>query len=202
MIKRRNLPHIYPEDSILFITFRLKGSIPQSVLAGMQLEQEEKSREILSSNLSKSQKEEQLYLQEKRFFLRYDQAMERNAKAKDFLKNVQIAKIVANKIHEYDGKYYDLLSYCIMSNHVHLLFHTSEYDTHPSKIMQYIKGGTSYSCNQYLGRKGAFWQKESYDHYVRDAKELENIERYIVKNPVKAGLVTDWEDWEFTYWKT
>jgi REP-associated tyrosine transposase len=41
-----------------------------------------------------------------------------------------------------------------------------------------------------LGRTGEpFWQKESYDHWVRDQAEFERIRVYIENNPVKAGLV-------------
>lgn len=119
----------------------------------------------------------------------------------DFLRKPEIAQIVANKIHEYDRKYYDLIAYCVMSNHVHLLFDTVNYEnTNISYTMKLIKGGSALSCNQKLKRKGRFWQKESYDHYVRNYKELENIEHYIVQNPVKAGLIEDWQDWKFTYW--
>jgi hypothetical protein len=34
---------------------------------------------------------------------------------------------------------------------------------------------------------------------VRDEDELERIVLYIINNPVKAGLVDDWNDWPFTY---
>ena len=37
-------------------------------------------------------------------------------------------------------------------------------------------------------RTGAFWQHESYDHWVRDDDELERVVAYINANPVKAGL--------------
>ena len=41
--------------------------------------------------------------------------------------------------------------------------------------MQSVKTYTGYCCNGQLGREGAFWQEESYDHCVRDADELERI---------------------------
>ena len=44
---------------------------------------------------------------------------------------------------------------------------------------------------------GPFWQPESYDHWVRDADELERIVTYIAANPVKAGLVKQAQDWFF-----
>jgi len=46
-------------------------------------------------------------------------------------------------------------------------------------------------CNNLLGRKGTFWMDESYDHIVRDSKELAAFRDYIVQNPKKAGLKLD-----------
>jgi putative transposase len=65
--------------------------------------------------------------------------------------------------------------------------------------MRLLKGSTSRLCNKELNRTGKFWHHESYDHYVRDEAELDRIIKYIVNNPVKAGLVNDWKDWKFTY---
>ncbi len=45
----------------------------------------------------------------------------------------------------------------------------------------------------------AFWQHESYDHVVRNEREYERILAYIVNNPVKAGLVSDWQEWPYTF---
>jgi putative transposase len=61
-----------------------------------------------------------------------------------------------------------------------------------SRLLQWLKGSTAREANQLLGRTGqAFWQRESYDHVVRDARELERIAEYIEQNPVKAGLVAE-----------
>jgi hypothetical protein len=42
------------------------------------------------------------------------------------------------------------------------------------------------------------WQRESYDHWVRDRAELERIKRYIENNPVKAGLVARASDYAWS----
>jgi putative transposase len=55
--------------------------------------------------------------------------------------------------------------------------------------MKYINGGSAFEANKALGRKGSFWQIEPYDRLVRDENEYFNTLRYIVDNPVKAGLV-------------
>jgi type I restriction enzyme R subunit len=41
------------------------------------------------------------------------------------------------------------------------------------------------------------WQQESYDHWMRDANELERIINYVEYNPVKAGLISDARLWPF-----
>jgi REP-associated tyrosine transposase len=57
-------------------------------------------------------------------------------------------------------------------------------------LMRSLKGATAREANLVLHRTGStFWQKESYDHWVRDAAEFDRIRRYIENNPVKAGIV-------------
>jgi len=53
-------------------------------------------------------------------------------------------------------------------------------------------------ANRILGRIGAFWQHEGYDHWVRDGDECQRIVRYIERNPVKAGLVERPELWRWS----
>jgi len=96
-----------------------------------------------------------------------------------------------------------------MPNHVHLLveFVVAGHFMHRGKTAKYpaadalrlLKGSTARSCNLLLKRSGPFWHHESYDHYVRDEPELERIIKYILCNPVKAGLIEDWKTWEFTF---
>ncbi len=67
--------------------------------------------------------------------------------------------------------------------------------------MHNIKRNSAKLANAALGRSGAFWQHESYDHFARDEAELERIIKYVIYNPVKAGLVDDWTKWKWTYCK-
>jgi putative transposase len=75
-----------------------------------------------------------------------------------------------------------------MANHVHILVHPL---VDPSRLLKSLKGATAREANKLLRRTGEpFWQKESYDHWVRDQAEFERIRIYIENNPVNAGLVT------------
>lgn len=207
---RAKLPHIQPIGGTFFITFRLAGSLSIEYLNKLKLDLEEKIYEIKRSRYLDPN--EAIYNQRKLYFKRMDWALDQIYCGTDYLKNESIAKIVANKLHQYDGELYDLFAYCIMPNHVHLVFDTSiqfrekkDFDfknyIQLNEIMRKVKGGSAYEVNRYLNRKGKFWQKENYDHYVRSGKELTNIIWYVIKNPVVAKLVESWEDYPHTYWK-
>lgn len=201
---RRNLPHIHPEGYPLFITFRLADSLPLDVLQELTTQRE---REL---NLLKSQSPDEIYNIEKKHFGRFDMQLDRCASGPHWLEEKDIAGIVAEKIHSMNGKYFQLLAYCIMPNHIHLLIeslivnHSLHHNGKTAKypvvdILRLLKGSTARSCNLKLERNGHFWNHESYDHYVRDEQELERINKYILYNPVKAGLVKEWKEWQFTY---
>jgi putative transposase len=112
-----------------------------------------------------------------------------------WLADPQIAGLVCEALHYRDGKQYELEAYSIMPNHVHMVFTPKCEDGEPyplSRIMQSLKGNTARKANQLLGRQGAFWKHESYDHVVRDNQEFKRIVDYVVMNPVRAGLAPRW----------
>jgi len=92
--------------------------------------------------------------------------------------------------------HYHLDSYVVMPNHVHALLWPRQPLAH---ITGSIKGVSARNANAALGHVGKhFWEDESYDHWVRDDKELERIRDYIERNPVSAGLVKSPEDWPWS----
>jgi REP-associated tyrosine transposase len=65
--------------------------------------------------------------------------------------------------------------------------------------MKSLKGYSAWEANRVLDRKGTFWEKESYDHVVRDDREFDRVVKNVLNNPVKAGLVKDWKQWPWSY---
>lgn len=86
-----------------------------------------------------------------------------------------------------------------MPNHIHLVFELLPQNKGISKIMQAIKGISSNKCNVLFDREGQFWQEESFDRWIRDDVEFYFTIRYVLMNPVEAGLVKNWNDWVNTY---
>jgi putative transposase len=105
-----------------------------------------------------------------------------------YLRQPEIARLVVGSIHKgAELAHYELHAFVVMANHVHLLVDPKISSSH---LLKSLKGATAREANRILGRTGQpFWQKESYDHWVRDQTEFERIRAYIENNPVKAGLV-------------
>ncbi len=148
-------------------------------------------------------REKQAYLYERRAFGRWDAALDAVTTGPCWLTEAHIAPIIVEALHYRDRREYDLLAFCVMSNHVHLVCTPLQKEDGSYyalyRIMQSLKRHTARQSNLVLQRQGAFWQDESYDHVARDAGELQRIIRYVINNPVKAGLVSNWQDWPWTY---
>jgi REP element-mobilizing transposase RayT len=173
---RRRLPHIFPADAHVFLTWRLAGSIPAA--------------HTCERRLTPGQK-----------FVAEDRALDRSCQGTLWLRDPRIAAIVADAIHmgAEERGFYELVAWVIMANHVHLLILPK---VPVCQITRWLKGSTARSANVLLGQTGErFWRDESYDHWVRNPEELARITRYIEGNPVAAGLVDEPEQylWSSAY---
>ena len=202
---RRHLPHHHSSGATLFVTWRLYGSIPRPVLESLLDEMQRIKRQ--ANTKPANERGSWLEQERKRAFAHWDAVLDNPAAGPRWLSIPAIADIVVQSLHFLDGRKYELLAYCIMPNHVHAVFMPlpveEDSDAYHSlaSIMQSLKGYTAREANRILGRKGRFWQDESYDHVVRDDKELKRIVNYVLHNPVKAGLVESAADWRWSYCK-
>lgn len=179
---RRNLPHLYFEDGIYFVTSRLANSLPASALLKLRHD---------------SQYEDDK--KKKRLFKKYDSLLDTGNYGEKYLLIPECAEVVKNTIHYPNEKEYLLICYSIMPNHFHLVFKLLKNNKGISKIMQSIKRISALGCNKILNSAGKFWQDESFDRFVRDEKELYSVVKYVLLNPVKAGLVENWHEWKYSY---
>ena len=206
---QRNLPHYHLPNATYFITFRLTGSLPVEVWKKLKEEHEQEKR-LLAGKFQGNTLHGEHYKAQKRYFARFDALLDHPKDSPRWLTEPRFAEIVTREIHALHPEHYHLHAYCLMSNHGHLLIDQQDIPEPPplkdgkhytalSHAMRLLKGRTGYACAALLGHKGAFWQHESYDHIVRNEKEFERILNYIVNNPVKAGLVSYWQDWPYTF---
>ncbi|MFN8488846.1 MAG: transposase [Caldilineaceae bacterium] len=199
---QRNLPHFQPPGATLFITFRLAGSIPVAILAQWKAEAQQVQRRLATIADPKA-RAEQTDLESRRWFGKWDMALDTAKVGPFWLRNARIAELVAGSLHYWAQQKYSLDTFCIMHNHVHVLLtplrQANEQYYALQGIMHTIKRYTAREANRILHRSGQFWQEETFDHVVRDADELLRIRQYVVQNPVKAGLVKQWDEWPWSY---
>ena len=201
---RRNLPHIQPQGKALFITFRLADSIPMAVLEKLRTQAETEAREGNLPGTPELQQRQQ-FDNRKRAFGRWDHALDNSTTGPKWLADKRIAAMLQDAIFHRHPAAYDLDVFCIMPNHVHMIF-TPANNEHGQPIalqtiMHSLKRFTATQANRILERKGQFWHHENYDHFIRGEDEWHRIVRYVLDNPVKAGLAKEWTDWEWSYWR-
>ena len=183
-----NLPHWRQPGALYFVTFRLGDSLPQAAVEQMAFER----RKWLRAHGLKTEDDlENLPASKRRQFFRHF-----NAKFHEWLdaghgacwlRQPAIASVVAGALHHFDGQRCALGEYVVMPNHVHALVAPT-----PGRSIEDLlhswKGFAGHEANGLLGRTGAFWQKESYDHIVRSPAQLGHYREYIASNPEWARL--------------
>lgn len=86
------------------------------------------------------------------------------------------------------------LSYVIMPDHFHWFMQLA--DSHDlSTVVATIKSVSAHRINHYLGKQGSFWQAGFHDHAVRKEEDIQALARYVVANPLRAGLVENIGDY-------
>jgi REP element-mobilizing transposase RayT len=173
MTSQRRLPHIYPDDRWLFLTWALHGSLPSSHFPP--------ARKASSSET----------------FTWIDRYLDTARVGPTFLRQEAVATLVIESLFRgEDLNHYRLGAFVIMANHVHVLLLPS---VSASLLLKSLKGATAREANRLLHRTGEqFWQRESYDHWVRSETEWNRIAAYIENNPVKAGLVSRVEEYPWS----
>ena len=168
---RGRLPHWEMDSGTYFVTFRLADSLPEAVLLQM--------RRRLSSKLENEERKRELARAIERYLDKGSGACH--------LKQAKVAALVARAIQHQDGKSYRLMSWVVMPNHVHLVFMLLP-GQRLASVIQALKSFTAHEANHLLGRKGTFWQREYFDHLIRNGQEFDRAIRYVLTNPEKAGL--------------
>jgi menaquinone-specific isochorismate synthase len=181
---RGRLPHWEQSGGIYFVTFRLADSLPRPALQAILA----KRNNILKTAIQR--RRALSVVEQNRLAKLFSEKLDRYLDAGRgicLLSDFRAAKAVRDVLLHFDGKKYELLAWCVMPNHIHVVFRAFE----EYGIAAIAGGWKSFSArevNAVLGRTGPVWQREYYDHLVRFSGELSRIVRYVAENPAKAGL--------------
>ena len=112
-----------------------------------------------------------------------------------FTSNVQFKifeKILVDELNDFNCSAY---VYIFMPDHVHMILAGNDFDANIKKCLEMFKQKTGYSLSKnYPHIK---WQKDYYDHILRSKENLDVHIKYILNNPVRAGIVEHWKQYLF-----
>jgi REP element-mobilizing transposase RayT len=95
------------------------------------------------------------------------------------------AKLTSPRIH----------AWVLMPDHLHCPIELG--DLNLDQCMQQLKSRTAIALNRSTGRRGTVWQSGFHDHALRREEDLKAAARYLVANPLRAGLVRSLRDYPF-----
>jgi REP element-mobilizing transposase RayT len=194
---RGYLPHVKREGAAYFVTFRLADSLPKEVLLGFERERASRLRRLKDFEKrgeTVNDSEEEIARDFSRLIERY---LDRGAGA-CHLRRADIADITAGSLRHFHEMRYLLHEWVVMPNHVHALVWPMP-NFLLSDIVKTWKQFTAGRAKKILAMgKEPFWQREPYDHWIRNDAEKDRIARYIRRNPVTAGLCDLPENWRWS----
>jgi REP element-mobilizing transposase RayT len=114
----------------------------------------------------------------------------RTFRGRPLFHDLRLGRIVVDGLRcQHEARRASTLAFVVMPDHVHWLFVLGACVTLPG-VMSAVKGSTAWRINSARGAIGErVWQAGYFDHAVRRDEEARAIARYIVANPLRAGLV-------------
>lgn len=187
--ERGYLPHCDFPGLVQFVTVRLADSMPES-----RRGEWEHLLKIEDDRMKRTKLEEYL---------------DRGA-GECHLRNPRIAKITEDALFHFHSARYEILAWCVMPNHVHVLVHV--WQTPLWKLVQSWKRFVAtqserrsptrrvpeYSTHAPVRSAALRWQREYWDTFMREEAQEKTAARYIENNPVKAKLCAAKEQWSFS----
>lgn len=193
--ERGYLPHCDFPGLVQFVTLRLADSMPAS-------RRGEWEHLLALENLRERRTKLEEYL---------DRGV-----GECWLRDSRIAKLCEEALLFFHNERYELLAWCVMPNHVHVVVQVLNWPLWKMeaawkkfvapKALALLRaerrspdrhdGGT----NGPIGRSAlqSFWQREYWDTFMRDEAQEKRAIRYIENNPVKAKLCRTPEEWAFS----
>ena len=114
--------------------------------------------------------------------------------------NVSEGKILFSAINSHEDKFVEIIAYCIMPTHIHLILKQLKEDG-ISEFMRIILDSYARYFNIKHKRKGPLWEGRFKNVHVKNDEQLLHLTRYTHLNPVTAYLVNRPEDWHASSYK-
>ncbi len=106
-----------------------------------------------------------------------------------------VANVVSQLSHASERECFLVPAYCVMPDHFHALLEGDRADANLPRFVRLFKQRSSFHWKREAG--APLWQRGYFEHVLRAEEDTFDVARYILNNPVRAGLVSTPEDYPF-----
>jgi putative transposase len=209
---RKNLPHFQQPGQAYFVTWCMHDAVPPKALERYSIDLRNAKSEIEIATEKKVDETiihelgQKYYSARRKYMKAFDDLLHSQTEFSVDLSKEENSKIVIDTLCFWEGKRLENYALCVMPNHVHWVFKTFEQDengklVYLQDILQSVKRFSSNKLNKLVAKTGTVWQSESFDTTIRDNVHLQRAIDYTLNNPVAAGLVQNWQDWNGTLFR-
>jgi putative transposase len=107
-----------------------------------------------------------------------------------------VALVLRQILRAAAGQHIEILAYCFMPDHLHLIVIAHRADTDLQRFVRLAKQYSGFAFTRATGRR--LWQDSYFDRTVRNVEELPALVEYAIRNPLRAGLArtpADYPHW-------
>jgi putative transposase len=105
-----------------------------------------------------------------------------------------VEPILSSLIHSAIQHSFTIYAYCFMPDHLYILL-LGDAQSSLHKVMKTFKQETSFKFRENSNQP--LWQRSYYDHILRKEEALQEVALYILNNPVRKGLLDDYQKYPF-----
>ena len=128
-------------------------------------------------------------------FHRYSLTFCTNQRRRLFTEPAVVDLVAAQLLRAANEQKFAVIAYCFMPDHLHLLIEGTCDDSDGRRFIKSFKQYSGYYYSQ--TRHDTLWQRYGLEHVLRDDETTIEVVKYILANPVRAGLAAAVEDYPF-----
>jgi hypothetical protein len=178
------MPHWQQGEALQFVTFRLADALPASLVSDWRSERDQ------WLDAHPKPWSDQIQAEYHRKFSRRIEKWLDQGMGSCWFADPAAREILAGSLMRFQGERVIHYAWVIMPNHVHVLLSPLE------PLDKLVQAWKSHSARN-MGH-GRIWQRDYRDTLIRDWDHLQNVVRYIRRNPLKARL----PEYKFTVWES
>jgi len=117
------------------------------------------------------------------------------ADRRTFFRDFECGRIVVDAMRqEHEAGHVSSLAFVVMPDHLHWLFSLTG-SRALSVSVNTVKSVSARRINNHLNRRGQLWGSGFYERAIRREDDLVGVARYIIANPVRAGVIESVRDY-------